>query len=552
MNQNAITSGGASRNLASYIPAALTAVVGVALSLVAFSSVHRWETRLSELRFQQLARDRQQTINSSLGYATEVLHALRAYYDAPDREITRPEYQIFAKTLRERLPGLRNTGFARRVTRAERGAFEHAMREQGFPDFEIWERDAQGRRMRAADRPDYYPIVFPDPVQYTNQIIGFDIASEPLRNAALQRARRSGDVAVTPPINLITKKEPDGFMSFIPVFAKGATPETAEPNGYMYGVYGTGPVVENILSVKSLPLPVDIYFFDPARPMGDRLIYWHSAPTRATPAPVPDEAALLAGPHWTGEIRLGDQAWGAIFVPSAPASGQSGQWQAFFALSAGLIMTAMVVLFLVATLRQNLRSAYQARHDALTQLANRAMFVERINQAVDRAQRLDEPFNVLIVDLDKFKDINDNLGHLMGDALLRAVSQRLCECVSEADTVARLGGDEFAILQSVNGDPEALATTLAKAVTRAVGIPFDLDGHWVNVGVSVGIAMAPRDGLDRDRLLRHADLALYSVKANGRNGYRFFDHTLVTDRQQRNPLHGVLDAVAHRDYSQTG
>jgi diguanylate cyclase (GGDEF)-like protein len=544
MNRSANKSGGDARNLTCYIPAALTGAVGLVLSLVAFSTVDRWETRLSELRFQQLARDRQQTINSSLGHATEVLHTLRAYYDAPDGEITRPEYQKFAKSLRERLPGLRNTGFARRVTREERGAFEKAMRERGFPDFEIWERDARGKRTRAAVRSDYYPIVFPDPVEYTSQIVGFDIASEPLRNAALQRAKHSGDVAATPPLNLITTKEPDGFMSFIPVYAKGATSETTEPKGYMYGVYGTGPVVENILSVKSLPMPVDIYFFDPARPLGDRLIYWHSATTRTTPAPVPGEAALLAGPHWIGEIRLGDQTWGAIFAPSAPLSGQGPRWQAFAALSAGLLMTAMIVLFLVATLRQNVRSAYQARHDALTQLANRTMFVERIDQAIERAHRHDEPFNVLIVDLDKFKDVNDNLGHLIGDTLLKEVSQRLCECVSEADTVARLGGDEFAILQSVNGDPVALATTLATAITCAVGIPFHLDGHWVSVGASIGIAMAPRDGLDRDRLLKNADLALYSVKADGRNGYRFFDPALVTERQPRNPLHAILDAAA--------
>jgi predicted signal transduction protein with EAL and GGDEF domain len=95
-------------------------------------------------------------------------------------------------------------------------------------------------------------------------------------------------------------------------------------------------------------------------------------------------------------------------------------------------------------------------------------------------------------------------------------------------------------------------TTKAKAITCAVGIPFHLDGYWVNVGASIGIAMAPRDGLDRDRLLQHADLALYLVKTHGRNGYRFFDHALVTDRQQYNPLHVVLDADDGRTSSEVG
>ncbi len=257
------------------------------------------------------------------------------------------------------------------------------MREEGFANFEIWERDAHGGRVRAADRAEYYPIFYPDPVQYTAQILGFDIASEPVRNAALQHARRSGDIAATPPITLITNREPDGFMCFIPVYPKGAASDAGEPEGYLYGVYGTGPVIENILSAKSLPAP-------------------------------------------------------------------------------------------------------------------------------------------------------------LGDVLLKEAAQRLRERAGEGDTVARPGGDEFAILQMVQGDPLKAAETLADGIARSLAKPFDLEGKKVIVGASIGIAVAPRDGLDSARLLKSADLALYAAKAHGRNGCQFFHKDLEANTELRHALHSEL------------
>ena len=175
--------------------------------------------------------------------------------------------------------------------------------------------------------------------------------------------------------------------------------------------------------------------------------------------------------------------------------------------------------------------AFLARHDALTQLPNRTLFQERLLQAI--AQTRDGAYCALLcLDLDRFKPINDTLGHPVGDGLLRAVAGRLLSAVREGDTVARLGGDEFAIIQVGLKTPES-AATLADRIIAAVHDPFDIDGHRIAAGVSIGISIAPTDGLLPDILLTNADIALYLAKAEGRGTHRFFEPAIDLHLQQR-------------------
>ena len=159
---------------------------------------------------------------------------------------------------------------------------------------------------------------------------------------------------------------------------------------------------------------------------------------------------------------------------------------------------------------------HMARHDALTNLPNRVLFRDKMDQALRRGERL----AVMFLDLDRFKGVNDSLGHSVGDALLCAVTERLQRVVRGVDTVARLGGDEFAIVQSQARPSDA--SELAAKVIETLLEPFEVHGHQVIIGTSIGIAMAPTDGSDPDQLLRNADMALYRAKANGRGNYHFF------------------------------
>jgi diguanylate cyclase (GGDEF)-like protein len=162
-----------------------------------------------------------------------------------------------------------------------------------------------------------------------------------------------------------------------------------------------------------------------------------------------------------------------------------------------------------------------AHYDALTDLPNRVAFYERTEAILSHLRR-SESIAVLSLDLDRFKSVNDTLGHPIGDRLLQAAAERMRSCIRGEDIVARLGGDEFAFVQ-VPSDHSSDIASLATRLIEVVGSPYDLDGHQVVVGVSIGIAMAPSDGREPDALMKNADLALYRAKADGGGVYRFFE-----------------------------
>jgi diguanylate cyclase (GGDEF)-like protein len=175
---------------------------------------------------------------------------------------------------------------------------------------------------------------------------------------------------------------------------------------------------------------------------------------------------------------------------------------------------------------------FLAHHDALTGLANRVQLRDHIGKSLARGERL----SALCLDLDHFKDINDTLGHSLGDALLCAVATRLRELVPDNGLVSRTGGDEFSIVQSGAEQPAAGSADLATRIVEALSVPFDIGDHHVVIGASIGIAIAPDDGNDADQLLKNADMALYRAKDNGRGGFHFFEPEMDSKAQARRIL----------------
>ena len=172
--------------------------------------------------------------------------------------------------------------------------------------------------------------------------------------------------------------------------------------------------------------------------------------------------------------------------------------------------------------------AHMASHDALTDLYSRATFEQRLKEALGRLKRHGEQFALLMFDLDKFKSVNDTLGHLTGDAVLKGVAQHINACVREGDTGARLGGDEFIVLLAHTGDPEQAARALANRLLDLTRETFNVGEHALQIGLSIGIALAPKDGTTAEQLLKNVDLALYRAKSEGRGRFRFFDGAIDT------------------------
>ncbi|MBP9903958.1 MAG: diguanylate cyclase [Rhodoferax sp.] len=169
------------------------------------------------------------------------------------------------------------------------------------------------------------------------------------------------------------------------------------------------------------------------------------------------------------------------------------------------------------------RLQHMAQHDSLTGLANRALFSDRLHQALAAARRDQTHLALLFLDLDHFKPVNDDYGHAVGDELLKVVAQRMLACVRESDTVARIGGDEFVLLlRSVSDDPGQTALTVAEKIREALARAFDIDGKALHISCSIGVAIYPEHGTDDITLAGHADQAMYLAKQAGRNRVTLF------------------------------
>jgi diguanylate cyclase (GGDEF)-like protein/PAS domain S-box-containing protein len=192
------------------------------------------------------------------------------------------------------------------------------------------------------------------------------------------------------------------------------------------------------------------------------------------------------------------------------------------------------------------RLSYLATHDALTGLPNRALFGERLERALSRALRMGRRMALLFIDLDRFKLVNDTLGHGTGDKLLKAAAERLRDSVRKSDTVARMGGDEFTVILEEIGDVQHVAQ-IAQKLVDAVGAPCDIDGAALSVTPSIGISIAPDDGRDPQQLLTQADRAMYRIKQDGKNGFRFFTQDMNESTHDRLRLEHDLRRALEND-----
>lgn len=522
-----------------YLAIVMTACIGTAISIAAGAFVLNMDSRIARLAFVKDADESLQAIQTQVAGANEALYALRDLFDATDRPIGRAEFQAFARRLRERFTGLRDTGWAPRVTKNDRAAFERGVQTSGFPDFVIKERTSADQLSRAADRDVLFPILYPDPVQMTSKVIGVDLAFEPVRRRALLLSLETRQPAATPPLRLISGNGGiNGFMSFLPVFGPDGTLD--EARGIVYGVFEIAPMIEKILRTALRSNDMQVYFYGHGGPSGDQLLYSHPPDDRGPDLPPPALTEVRKRPHWESVLHIANQTWVVIFVPARGGDPGVGQWPALIALGIGLVITGLIVAYLVMSLRRTAqlerlteelritatmleekgaKLAHVARHDPLTGLPNRMAFSEDTHRIVS-----DEPgrthIAVLMLDLDRFKAINDTMGHAAGDILLRKVADRLRENLRLHDTVARLGGDEFAIVQVHVSQPDS-AEILARRLVDVLCQPYEIFDQQVEVGVSIGIAVARVTEAEIDVMLRHADAALYEAKVSGRSTWRF-------------------------------
>ncbi len=327
-----------------------------------------------------------------------------------------------------------------------------------------------------------------------------------------------------------------GFLVFLPVYKSGLPHDnvmTRRRNirGVIAGVFQTSTVFDAILKKAVLPRSVDLFVYqanvgEDAQPLYSHIVGGEQKPTAT-------RASLSKLPHWSAPLTAGDAHWDLVAVPAS--SSPTSYYRAWFVVALVTLVFAAVLAYMWATLHHalrletaNRRVLQLAQTDILTALANRRAFMKRLKMAFAASLRGAPPFAVLYLDVDDFKDVNDTLGHAMGDELLKKIVARLKQVVREEDLVARFGGDEFAILASNVNDPTE-AGTLAARIGDSLAEPFLIEGHKISITSSIGIALFSRDIAGPEAMMVQADLALYGAKDEGRNCYRF--HSQELDRQ---------------------
>jgi len=530
------------------------------LSLIAAAAVGRWEQRVARVTFEGAAATELIVLQNGVNEYLSRLVTLRTLFESANEEISRSEFEVFSGHLFESHTGAIRLGWVPRVRRKERAELEAAAIAEGVPGYQIKSlAKPETGFFPAPSNDEYYPIFFSTEPK-TSMVYGLDYSTNPIRFATLQRARDNDAVTAVPTkLFFDLKGGTHGVLVAVPVYVKGTSRTTVADrrrnlNGYVIGIFDLAELLHSIrtATAASSDIAIDVYPPDLGRSAGPehRSIPDYSSAPKISQSP----NAFSEDTPWSGALKIGDANWSVEASPT-PASQLNPRYdRALTMLAAGLVITLFVVIYLELASRSsrelelaNQRVLELARIDTLTELPNRAVFLDQLEASANAPDRpRGDTFSVVMLDLDRFKNVNDSLGHAAGDALLREAAARLRSTLRDGDILARLGGDEFAIIQAGCADQRMGSINLASQICQRMAEPFQLPGHHVEVGVSIGIAMSPEPGGDPQELLKKADLALYRSKSAGRSCFTLYDDAMSLELDARNTLESDLrEAIGH-------
>ncbi len=450
-------------------------------------------------------------------------------------DINREEWRRYVKSLRieEAYPGIQGIGYSPLITHADKAVHLAALWKEGFSNYEI---------RPAGDRNVYVPVMFREPFdEFNRRALGFDMFSESTRRKAMESARDTGAAALSAKVHLVIENpvdSPASVIMFLPVYEHNTAPITIDSRraalkGYVFAPFRVSELIDATVGDRVAEAGLDLELFDSVAMAKETLLYDsdkqnHLAEAKFHPLFTTQQTLNLGGQTWTLALHT---------LPSFEKS--IDRAKSWMILVGGSLLSALLLGFLYSLATQHAkinarasqltqelqhseeRFRHLAHHDPLTGLPNRSLLQDQFSQALGRARRSNTNLAILFIDLDRFKTINDSLGHGVGDELLREVAERIRVTVREVDTVARMGGDEFVVLLTDLGDPADAARVAQHILLSLAKVTF-IDGHPLHITPSIGISLFPDDGKDFDELLKHADAAMYLAKENGRNGYQFF------------------------------
>lgn len=472
-------------------------------------------------------REATSAIDQRIAAYEQVLRGVQGLFAASD-EVRRQEFKTYLDSLQlgADFAGLEGIGFIQWTTRRDLPELIREQQRSGIADFRV---------RPEGDRDFYAPVVQMELLSGNSHLVlGIDPYANAERRSAMERARDSGDAKITGKVELIIPDEKSaqtapGFLMFLPVYAKGHAHETQAERrtaliGWVVAPLRISKLMASLYGTHASSVPIRIY--EGVKMDRQSLLYDSTQNSGRNYSERSDAVEYLevAGRTWTLEM-LGEQQ------RERPISKDNSGLIAGAGIALSLLLTALTWVLvsvhsraveLAREMTRELRDSetrlrHQAEHDALTGLPNRALFNDHLTHALAQARRNRARLALMFLDLDRFKPINDTLGHHVGDALLQVVAERLQHCVRESDIVGRLGGDEFVVLLPVI-DTTDDALVVAEKIREALNQPFELGcGEPLNLSSSTGIAIFPEHGEDELQLTKNADTAMYLAKDQGRN-----------------------------------
>jgi diguanylate cyclase (GGDEF)-like protein len=535
-----------------YRPALVAAGIGLLLSLAAAYAVGRWEQRVTRIEFKSVAATELIEMQNGVNEYLSRLVTLRTLFESANEDITRSEFEVFGGRLFESHPGILRVGWVPKIYRKERADYESAAVNDGVVGYRIKSLGGEGVLVAAPEKDFYFPVFFSTEAK-TSMVYGLDYSTDPLRWAALERARDNDAVTVLPTrLYHDLKGGTHGVMVAVPVYVKGTSRTTIADrrrnlSGFVVAIFDLAHLLQSIWTVTAASSGMVINTYPP-RADGSAGSDHRSVPDFSSAPQLSQSSLAFANePRWSGTLKIGDANWRVQAIPAAGGRLTTRYDRALTVLAAGIIITAFLSVYLGLASRNsrqlalaNRRVLELAQTDILTELPNRAFFLEQLKEAGLHERGHSDVFSILMLDLDRFKNVNDSLGHAAGDELLRQVAFRLKSTLRDTDVLARLGGDEFAIIQAGCLEQRTGSIDLAARISKLIAEPFQLPGHQAEIGVSIGIAMAPQHGSDQEQLLRKADLALYRSKSAGRNCFTLYDEAMSAELEARSTLEGDL------------
>jgi diguanylate cyclase (GGDEF)-like protein len=535
------------------LPIFATAVMGAALSIATYYAVTVREERAAEQEFIVRASNVASALQSGLnGYFDEVV-ALRALVESSAGTVSRSGFEVFANRLTKDHAAILSVSWIPRVKRDERAAHELAAARDGIATYHIRSVAADGSVAISPEQDEYYPVYYTTEKQRSGSVYGLDLGDDGIREQVLIRSRDGNQLAASD--NLVLQSgtgDRRGFFVVLPVYRQGLSHDTVESRrrnliGFVQGVFQTGRMVDTILD--GIRTPVDLYMFAPTA-SGDP-IHIFSSKLGAQPTELRLQANFSSRLHWSGELNVADHRWKLIAVPLADGV-TPRHATAWTLLVSGFLLTAVGAAFMWSSRLHALRLVHAnrkvsqlAQTDALTSLANRRAFISRLASSFDVSKRNSSQFAMLSIDLDQFKDVNDSLGHAVGDILLRQVAERLKASVRQTDVLARIGGDEFAVLMTYAVDA-TLTKALAAKIVEMLAAPYMIDGNELHITASIGASHCSAELSHPEAMMVQTDLALYRAKEKGRNCFSCYSKHLDQQVRERVTLGDELRVAIQR------